>query len=194
MTEKSECDSAHKCKDFFVHHVQPSSGTHLSSYSYPYSKVCHEKVKAAHTVKEFPTISEDWSFHNVFTTPRHWFLSWARQIQFTFCNPTSLKYIFNITFPPTLYSSKWYLFFSVIAYHRNVAGFLTCPTCATCPTNLNLFDVFIAMLLDEEYKPWSISLCGFIHGLVTSYNLGSDNLVSNVFSDTYYTPMVFLLM
>jgi hypothetical protein len=69
-------------------------------------------VKVAHTVKEFPTIYEERSFSNVFTTTLHWFRPWTRRIQFLFCSPTSIKHIFYVIIHVQLFQVV--PFFSVI--------------------------------------------------------------------------------
>jgi hypothetical protein len=54
---------------------------------------------------------------------------------------------------------------------------------ATCPTYAIL--QFFNLLLGEEYKLWSTSLCKFLHLAVTSSLLGPNILISALFSNTF---------
>jgi len=52
-----------------------------------------EKLTVAHFVKKFPTYYGTRRFITVFTTARHWSLSWARWIQFILSHPIPLRFI-----------------------------------------------------------------------------------------------------
>jgi len=62
---------------------------------------------------------------------------------------------------------------------------LLSPICATCPTHLILLDCITRTILGEQYRSFSTSLCSFLHYPVTSFLLGSNILLSAVFSDTF---------
>jgi hypothetical protein len=58
----------------------------------PCRKVHLEKLTVTHLVKKFPAFYGTWRFINVFTRACHWFLFWARWMQFTLSCPISLKF------------------------------------------------------------------------------------------------------
>jgi len=63
------------------------------------------------------------------------------------------------------------------------ARFLS-PKRATCPAYLILLNFITRMLLGEQYRSQSSSLCSFLHSPVISSLLGPDILFNNLFSDT----------
>ena len=58
------------------------------------------------------------------------------------------------------------------------------PIRATCPAHPFILDMFTRIILVEDYRSLSFSLCSFIHSPVTSFLLGSNILLSTLFSNT----------
>jgi hypothetical protein len=57
--------------------------------------------------------------------------------------------------------------------------------CARCSTHLTVLDFIILIILSEDYKLCSSSLCDFLHPPVTSFLSGQNILLSNLFSNTF---------
>jgi hypothetical protein len=61
---------------------------------------------------------------------------------------------------------------------------LLSPIHATCPIHLIPLDL-ITLIFSQQYRPFSFSLCSFLHSPVTLTLLGSKILLSTQFSTTH---------
>ena len=98
--------------------------------------------------------------------------------------PTShfLKIHLNIIFlclglPSGLFPSGWF------PHQKARYTPLLSPICATYPAHLILLDFITWTILSEEQRSLSSSLCSFLHSTVTSFFLGSNILLSTLFSN-----------
>jgi hypothetical protein len=113
----------------------------------------------------FPTFYGTRRFITAFTRAIHLSLSSARPIHSTPPYPTSERSILMLSIHLRLGLPSG-LFLSGFPT-SNLYPFVFSPIRATCPAYFILRDVIILIILGDEYKSRSSSLCSFLHPPVT---------------------------
>jgi hypothetical protein len=125
-----------------------------------WSWILLKKPPVAQLLKNFPTFYGTRRFITVYTRVLYCSLSWAISIQSIPPHPISLRYILilsihlGLSFPSGLFP---YGFPTKILY-----AFLFFPIRASYPAHLIFLYFIIVILLGEEYKLRSFSLCSFL--------------------------------
>jgi hypothetical protein len=136
-----------------------------------------EKSTLAQPLKNSPILYCARRFFTVFTRALHWSLSWARAIQFIPSHHISLRsvLILSTRLHLGLPTGSFPLAFPPISPMHSSS-----PPFALHPCQSHLPDLIIVIILVEEYKLWSSSLCSFLQPPVTSSLLGPDILLNTV--------------
>ena len=131
-------------------------------------------------VKKFPAFYGTRSLITAFTSARHLFLSWTSSIQSIPPHPTSWRSILLLSshLRLGLPSSPFPSGFPTKTLYTTLFATIR----ATWPAHLILLDFITRIILGEQYRSLSSSLCSFLHYLVTSSLLGPNILLNTLFS------------
>jgi hypothetical protein len=116
-----------------------------------------QKSPVAQLLKNSPTFYGTRRFFTVFTTARHWSLSWDRIIRSTPPYSICLRSISILSFHIRLGLPSG-LSPSGFPTKKKVYTFIFYPLRAMCHVHLILLDFIILLLFGEVYKSWSSSL------------------------------------
>ena len=168
------------CTEYLQQMFPPTMLT-LTYILTPWCRVLLEKLTGLQLVKKFPAFHETRRFITAITSVRQLSLSWASPVQSIYPHPTSWRSILILSthlrlglpsgllpsgFPTkTLYTSH------------------SSPIRATYPAHVILLDFITRIILGEQYKSFSSSLCSLLHSPVTSSLLGPNILLNTMFSN-----------
>jgi len=139
-----------------------------------------EKLTGFEQCKKFPALYGNRRFITTFTCVRHLSLSWASSIQSIPPDPTSRRSILILSFHLRLglLSDLLHSGFPTKTLYSNILFHIR----ATRPVRPTPLDLITRIIMGEEYRSLSFSLCSFLHSPVTS-SLLRPNLFSTLFSN-----------
>ena len=133
------------------------------------------------SVTKFPAFYGNRLIITAFTTALHFSVFWARSIQ-------SVPTIPLPEDPSQYYNPIYAWIFQVFSLPQfsppQPCILIPLPVHATCVVYLILFDLITRIILGVHYRSLSSSLFSFLLTPVTSYLLGSNILLSTLFSNT----------
>jgi hypothetical protein len=118
-----------------------------------------EKPPVAQLLKKFSTFYGTRRFTTVFTRALHWSLSWPRSIQSIPPHPISQRSILILSSHLRLGLPGGLFPFSFPT--KILHAFLVSPFVLRALPHLILLDLIILIILGEQYKLWSCSLCSY---------------------------------
>jgi hypothetical protein len=121
-------------------------------------------LRSLQLFKKFPVFYWTRRFITAFTNARHLSLSWANSIQSILPHPTSWRSILILSSHLHLGLPNGLVPLGFPT--KTLYTHLSSPTRAACPAHLILLDVITRTIVGEEYRPLSLSLCGFLHSPV----------------------------
>ena len=169
--EKAGNEVASSCSNTGYRHVPDiTDDTHLFTYLLtPRCRVLLEHLTGLQLVRKFPEFHGIQKFITALTSVRHLSLSWVSPIQSIYPHPTSCRSILILSthlrlgLPSGLFPSSFPT--------KTLYNPLSSSIRATCPAYLILLEFIIRIILGEEYKSFSSSLCNLLRRNGTSHTI-----------------------
>jgi hypothetical protein len=139
-------------------------------------------------LNSFPAIYSTRRLITAFTTALHLYLSRAKPIQSTPPHPISTRSILMLSIHLRLGLPSGH--FPSGFPTNNLYTFLFSLIRATCPAYLIFLDIIILIILGEEHKSRSSSLCSFLHPPVTPSLCDPNVLLSRDIQNRYINSVL----